>query len=445
VLVDEAAERLRRGDPTIFRGPTAARRLGWLEHPATLAERAAGLYGGWTARCAPRYRRTLVVGMGGSSSTAGMLASAADVSRLGVLDTSNPDSIAAAPFGEVNVIASSKSGTTIETVASLAWALDNGLETRDLTVVTDPGTPLEELAGHLGAPCFHGDPATGGRFSALSAFALVPAFAAGWTPGALLETGLSRPPSATEFAEWFQAGVRLADEALDGVGFLELPSPPHTASASLWLEQLVAESTGKDGRGLIPVVGASPVALPDASSLVRDVHRWHVMTAAAAWRLDVDPFDQPDVDGAKRNVFVELARSVPWRAHAVVTPADLDRADRARYVTLQVFGPLELDAPLESLRRRLGARFGHVTAGLGPRFLHATGQLHKGGPPDVVAIQVQIRPRSEPRRIAGRHYSFHDLHAAQARGDARALREAGRHVIELRVETLEEVGVALGL
>ena len=171
----------------------------------------------------------------------------------------------------------------------------------------------------------------------------------------------------------------------------------------------------------------------------RDIYRWHVTVSAMAWALGVDPFNQPDVQGAKENLFAELAHPGTSVESLSVDADLLEAATAADYVALQVFGPLSIDREIELLRQTLSRRFQHVTGSLGPRFLHSCGQLQKGGPRGVVALQVIVEPTSEPQRISGRHYSFHDLHIAQARADAAALRAAGRKVIQLRVQHLDEV------
>jgi hypothetical protein len=438
----ESARRLLERDATIFAGSTATRALGWLEHPRRVTEDLPRLEAQWHDDHPVRHVRTILIGMGGASSPGAMLAGLEGSGRLSVLDTSNPDSIALTDFHGVNVIAASKSGTTIETVTTLAWALSHGLSERDLTVITDPGSSLAQLAESLGAKIFYGDPRCGGRFSALSAFGLVPAIAAGWSAEELLATSMSTEPTLDQLTQWFAEGSH-GSLVRDGIGWLELPSAPTSMSGSLWLEQLVAESTGKDGRGIVPVVGSASDGTPQRTSALRDAFAHHVRVSAMAQALGVDPFDQPDVEGAKRNVFSELARDDIVADASGVDAEGAAVLDAAGYVALQVYGPLEIEGSVESLRARLTRRFDKVTAGLGPRYLHSSGQLHKGGPDSVVALQVTVRPRSEPVRITGRSYSFHELHAAQARADARTLRELGRQVVTVTVDDLDEVGSAL--
>lgn len=440
---DTAAEQLWEGSPAAFLGDTARHSLGWVSHVAEFEQRVTELDQRWHRDRPARHERTIVLGMGGSASPASMFGAMRGSTTLEVVDTSNPDTIAAVDFHNVNVIAASKSGGTIETVTTLAWALAHGLETRDLSIITDPGTSLAELATSLDAALFYGDPNTGGRFGALSPMGILPALAAGWSVDELLETSFTGGVEKDEFVEWFVRAAQSVDSDRE-INWFSLEHPPRTGTGELWLEQLVAESTGKDGRGVVPVLGAPAQRAPQRASVARDVYKFHVEIAAMAWAIGVDPFNQPDVEGAKRNVFGQLAQPHVWSDELHVPLADLDRADEAGYVALQVFAPLDHDAAVFSLRERLAGRFPKITAALGPRFLHSTGQLHKGGPASMVAIQVQVKPTTEPQRISGRHFSFHDLHAAQAHADAVALRSAGRTVIELRVESLDQVASLFG-
>ncbi len=419
------AERLAAGDPTLFAGSTAATALGWLRHSSA--------YGGpWLstieARLPRRHERTLLVGMGGSSSPARMLSRAP---FLTVLDTSNPDTIAATEFDGATLIVASKSGTTVEVQTLMAHALVNGVEPEDLVVITDPGTSLAALGDWLGATVILADPHTGGRFSALSPFGLVPALYAGWSVTELAEL---------QDANQLDAGVveralarAAAVEIVDGVGQLDVGGDPAANGTALWFEQLIAETTGKDGRGIIPVPGAGPGPGPS------EILELHLAAAWLARQLGVDPFNQPDVERAKRDVFVRLMPDARDQSTPVAGVASLGAVlDYPGYHTLQVYGPLSAGEQLAPLRAAVAARCGTTTANLGPRYLHSTGQLHKGGPA-VGVIQVVLRPASAPRRIQGRGYTFHDLHRAQADADLAALVSVGRPVARVVADTIDEV------
>ena len=431
----DPATRILAGDPTLFRGSSAAHALGWLGHP----ERYLG---GWLdevdAQLPRRHARTLLVGMGGSSSPARLYVEARDDHSLVVLDTSNPDTVAATAFSGATVIASSKSGTTVETQTLLAHALAHGLAPADLVVVSDPGSSLVELAHSLGAVVVEGDPDTGGRFSGLSPFGLVPALYAGWTPGQLREELAAGALDRALVDEALADVAARRPEIDDGVGVLRLDGDPIISGGALWLEQLVAETTGKEGRGVIPLAGEGAARVPPAR-----IQHWHLVAALLARDLGVDPFNQPDVESAKRNVFALLSAPVPTEAPPVV-PAALRAAMRtARYCVLQAYAPLDSARALADLRRGVEATYGPTTANFGPRYLHSTGQLHKGGPRDLVALQIVVRPRSRPRRIEGRHYTFHDLHRAQALSDLRAMNDAGRRAFQIVVEDFAEAAQLL--
>ncbi|MHB1087952.1 MAG: hypothetical protein ACYC19_04210 [Acidimicrobiales bacterium] len=425
---------LMNGDASLFTGTTAAHALGWLRHPERYLTQ-------WldeiAARLPHRFERTLLLGMGGSSSPARFYVDSRPASLLTVLDTSNPDSISLIDFSNVNVIAASKSGTTIETQTLLAHALASGLEPGDLVVITDPGTSLGELGRSLGAVVVEGDPMTGGRFSALSPFGLVPALYAGWSPDELrneLSTCFLTP--ALIEAASAEAAV-MADEARHG-SYFQLGADPIVRGGALWLEQLIAETTAKQGRGVIPVPGAHT-----GDYQLSSIQHYHLVAALAARFLGVDPFNQPDVESAKVDAFALLGNEVSWVPPARDHVAMLDSLRGPAYTALQAYVPIAASKGLSELRTRVQEAYGVTTANLGPRYLHSTGQLHKGGPERVVGVQIIQRPKSDPIRISGRRYSFHDLHMAQAQGDFRAMQAAGRRVHQLIVDDLDEAAQLL--
>ena len=434
---EDVVTRLLAGDATLFEGSTAAHALGWLRHPEFYA-------GAWLDNVDTlrprRHDRTLLLGMGGSSSPARLFAEGRTSNPLTVLDTSNPDTIDATSFEGANVIASSKSGATIETQTLLAHALANGLEATDLVIITDPGTSLEELGRSLGAMVFVGDPDTGGRFSALSPFGLIPALYAGWSVDEL-RGELERAKLTHELVvRAVNHADALAVNIVQGASTFALGADPITSGGALWLEQLVAETTGKSGRGFIPVIeGQMQDYRPG------DTMYFQLVAALLARHLDVDPFNQPDVESAKREVFALLADDVSWDVPEVDQSLMHRALHESSYIALQAYAPLELSDTFVHLRSRCEAAFGPTTANLGPRYLHSTGQLHKGGPSGVVAVQVVVRPTSAPRRIRGRRYSFHDLHMAQAHSDQRAMRAAGRQSFQLVVDDVEHAASVLGL
>jgi hypothetical protein len=434
---EEVVARLLSGDPSLFEGETARHALGWLRHP----ERYLDQYLDQVSDLLPRrHQRTLLFGMGGSSSPARLYAEALSSSDITVLDTSNPDTIAAVDFANANVIASSKSGGTIETQTLLAHALAHGLEPRDLVIITDPGTALEELAYSLGAMVFLGDPDTGGRFSSISPFGLIPAMYAGWTVDGLRTELAGSVLTEESVRRAVDAAASMAERVVAGESFFDLGADPITSGGALWLEQLIAETTGKQNRGFVPVLDG-PATTYGPSQMMH----WHLVAALLAWHLDVDPFNQPNVESAKKDVFALLAEPVRWPDDDVDLEALTGALAGSTYNVLQAYAPLGASSSLATLRARVQSVYGTTTANLGPRYLHSTGQLHKGGPVGVVGLQIVQRPKSAPQRIEGRAYTFHDLHMAQAHSDFRAMQNSQRPVWRLMVDDLDEAAQMLGL
>jgi hypothetical protein len=436
-MPSELVRQILDEDVSFFEGSTALTATSWLRHPERYFDE-------WLddvdARRPQRYARTLLLGMGGSSSPARLYADWRHEDTISVIDTSNPDTVASLDFREATVIVSSKSGGTVETQTLLAHALASGLSPTDLVVITDPGTALAELGESLGALVVLGDPHTGGRFSSLSPFGLVPALYSGWATDELREELADCYLTDDLVARAVNDAAQLATGVVEGAGLFPLGADPITSGGALWLEQLVAETTGKSGCGFIPVV-QGPVALYRPG----DMQYYHLLAALLAWHLGVDPFNQPDVESAKKEVFALLHGTVSWEA----TPHDenelVQTLSSASYIAVQAYAPLAASNGLAALRVRIENEFGATTANLGPRYLHSTGQLHKGGPASVVGLQIIQRPRTEAQRISGRTYSFHDLHMAQATGDYRAMTAAGRRVYQLLVDDVSDVAPILGL
>lgn len=426
------AERILAGDTSVIPGASSPYRLGWLRHAGQFDETINYL----EPLIQPRFDETVLLGMGGSASGAGMMLEAHRVSSVSILDTSFPDSIYSQNFEGVNVIVSSKSGGTIETVCSLAYALSNGLEAQDLTVITDPGTALEELAVSLGATVIHGDKTTGGRFSALSAFGLVPALVAGLRPRQLEEW----PISDEMWIDSFERGFSSVD-ASALVQTVTLRDDPIASWAAMWEEQLIAESTGKSGVGVVPVAGSRN----DGES----IQETHARVVGMCVALGVDPFDQPDVERAKQQTFSVLRESdVAFDSECESRDEALGllAGTNAQPFAVEVFGPASLTfaTPLRTWRQRAAEGGQCVMAGFGPRYLHSTGQLLKGGPSSTQLLQIAVRPTTSPQRISGRSYSFHDLVTAQRIGDRRAMKALGRSVVSVTVNDEYELADFLG-
>lgn len=446
----------------------------------------------------------VVCGMGGSSLGAEVIAADAGV-PLTVLDSSDPDFVRAA-IGEhltrTVVVVSSKSGGTIETDSqkrAYEQALRNaGRDPADhLVIVTDPGSPLDVSASEAGYRVFHANPGVGGRYSALTAFGLVPTGLAGADIGALLDQA-DAVRDELERDDPTNPGLRLGallglahDSGVDKVVLAE--NGDRRIGFGDWAEQLIAESTGKQGKGLLPVVvpavsapnfiastpdellvtlggpadgvqpvsgfGASVTAPLGAAMLI-----WEYAVAVAGRQIGIDPFDQPDVESAK-----QAAREMLDGAAASPKPAFVDdtievygspglldgcssltdavrllfdRVDPDRgYLAVMAYLDRRGHSHLAHLREHLALRTGRPTTfGWGPRFLHSTGQYHKGGAPTGVFLQITGDPAAD-LPIPGREFTFGEFISAQAVGDASVLAGHGRPVLRLHL-TDQKAGFA---
>ncbi len=459
----------------------AGDRLGWLRLPESMAPELEAIQQ-FADEAAGRIRHVLLLGMGGSSLGAeviqALLGGGPGRPTLTVLDSTHPASVAAylATFESETTlhVVASKSGSTLETLSLLRSFWEQSRQGAQFVAITDPDTPLAELARERSfRGLFLAPRDVGGRFSALSHFGLVPAALVGADPRQLLTSAV---PAREHSAEAIELGALLAEAALAGRDKITLLADPELRPFLDWLEQLLAESTGKQGTGLVPVFDEPAeahlgedrlivrigVAEADAESLEHpsvvhrwpgpealgaEMMRWEIATATASWLIGVNPFDQPDVDRAK-----EIAREAmadPGGAGDSGIPtvdsddeAGLERAiadwlGEARpgdYITLQVFLPAaeEVRRTIDSLRADLAGTGLATTVGYGPRYLHSTGQLHKGGRDGVFCLQL-IDGGDDDLAIPGVDYGYRRLIDAQAIGDARALRERGRKVLRVRV------------
>ncbi|MEX0674017.1 MAG: hypothetical protein WD067_04535 [Gaiellaceae bacterium] len=415
----ELVERIWAHDPTVWTGADEAHWLGWLDEPLRMRERADELL---AFAAEADFDDAVLLGMGGSSLAPLVLARAFGAERFHVLDTTHPAAIrrleGSLDLGRTLFVVSSKSGTTIETRCHLDYFRGKG---GTFVAVTDPGSPLAAAEGI--SRVFHGDPTIGGRYSALSAFGLVPA--------ALMGVDLVR---LLKRAEEMREACRLGEgnPGLElGLELAETSFVQVDCDFGLWVEQLLAESTGKDGKGIVPVAeGGEPfdVRLPDPYELGQEFFRWEFATAVAGSRLALNPFDQPDVQAAKDRTQAVLAEAgEPELEPEGDLDALLESAVEGDWVAIQAFVDPAREGELEPLRARVREHGLPLAVGLGPRYLHSTGQLHKGGPDTVIAVQVVDDPGDE-LPIPGRGFGFRQLIRAQAAGDYEALRERGRRV-----------------
>jgi glucose-6-phosphate isomerase len=510
LVEDKVASRLFAKDATLW-GPDAESeasvRLSWVG----LARSSRPLVGEIEALRSELAEagadHVVLCGMGGSSLAPEVICATSGV-ELTVLDSSDPDQVRAALEDRLDrsvVVVSSKSGSTVETdsqrrayVAAFEAA---GIDpTQRVVVVTDPGSPLDQSSRKDGYRVVNADPDVGGRYSALTAFGLVPSGLAGVDIGQLLDEAelVSDLLAADDEANpGLRLGAAMAgtdplrDKLVlvdEGSGIVGLPA---------WAEQLIAESTGKQGTGVLPVpvedADAPEVASPPedvtvarlvggtddeeqgassasevrvAGSLGAQMLLWEVATAVAGRLLGINPFDQPDVESAKTAARA-LLESPPKGSEAdfsdgalevqslgpdwlsgASTASDaveqlLSRLDPDRgYVAVMAYVDRIEHAELEAVRPALARRTGRpVTFGWGPRFLHSTGQFHKGGPEVGVYVQVTAEPQAD-LPIPDRDFGFATLIAAQAAGDARVLADLGRPVLRLHVTGSQAEGLA---
>jgi hypothetical protein len=449
----EVVERIWARDPTLWTGHDEAKWLGWLDEPMRMRSRLGDLLRFVEELAAPGVVDTFVLlGMGGSSLAPEVIRRTFESDSFHVLDTTHPAALRMAAetldFEATLFIAASKSGTTLETRCHLDYFWEKaGRRGQLFAAITDPGSELESLArerGFLGI--FEGEPTIGGRYSALSVFGLVPA--------ALMGVDLERLHERVEemveacHAQDGNPGLELGLELGHGWqdGRDKVTINPNTGGFGLWAEQLLAESTGKEGKGLIPAPGEPPdgpdrqapeVRLSAPYELGQEFYRWEFATAVAGSILGINPFDQPDVQAAKDKTSEVLARGGD---PAVEPSGSLEelfaQARPGDYVAIQAFIDPEREAELGPLVERAGVETGCVvTHNLGPRYLHSTGQLHKGGPNTGLFVQVVDDPGKEVA-IPGRKFGFRRLIQAQAAGDFSSLEERGRRIVRIRLEDL---------
>ncbi len=491
---DRVASRIGAEDPTLWGADAeaeAAKRLSWVSLATTSRDLAAEVIALRDELRGRGLDHVVLCGMGGSSLAPEVICHTAGV-ELTVLDSSQPDMVRSALQDRLEravVVVSSKSGGTVETDSQRRAFeqafVDAGIDPVErIVVVTDPGSPLQDEATRAGYRVFTADPQVGGRYSALTAFGLVPSGLAGADIDALLDEAAA--VHDVVFADSsdnpaLRLGCLIGVANRHRVDKLVLTDMDHHGVGD-WIEQLVAESTGKNGRGVLPVVVPSPDAVnftpssadsilvaiggagaPEADSgwsaaitgsLGAQMLTWEVATTVAGRLIGIDPFDQPDVESAK-----QAARDL---LDSSDTPAQPDSVDGGveLYGTTEttvasavgsLFGELDLEhgyvavqayldrvdlADLAEVRESVAARVGRpVTFGWGPRFLHSTGQYHKGGTPNGVFVQVTCDP-VEDLAVPGRDFTFGSFIASQAAGDAQVLRDHGRPVLRLHLSDL---------
>ena len=526
-------ERIFAHDHTVWKPEPdeIANRLGWLRSVESMRESVGEIEEFAAGAAADGIADVLLLGMGGSSLApevfSRVFADPRGGTRLAVLDSTHPDAVLAAaesvdPARTLFVV-STKSGGTVETLSFLKYFLGLAREAlgaeqagRRFAAITDPGSKLEAMAGEFGfRKAFLNDPDIGGRYSVLSYFGLVPAALVGVDLGRLLESATEAMRNAEGASDEGNAaallGAAIGELAKAGRDKLTLISSPAISSFGDWVEQLVAESLGKEGRGVLPVVTETPaepgaygadrvfvhlrqegdetydeevaaceraghpvirLGLRCRHDLGAQFFLWEMATAIAGHRLGINPFDQPNVEAAKvkaremvaayksEGKLPELTPAIAADGISVVgetraeSPAEAlaafaGQAAPGDYICLQAYVQPDDEATelLLAMGDRLRDRFKTATTvGYGPRFLHSTGQLHKGDAGRGLFVQFTDEPRRDaaiPDEPGGAEssMSFGVLVAAQSLGDRQALLDSGRRVIRFHLGS--EVGNGL--
>ena len=505
LLADKVASRVAAKDFTLWGKDAEAEsaiRLGWVNSASDsqhLVDSITALREEFKTKGVTRF---VLCGMGGSSLAPEVITRTAGVELI-VLDSTNADQVGAALAGDLSktaVVVSSKSGSTVETdsqkrIFEKAFT-DAGIDKTDrIIVVTDPGSPMEKAAAADGYRIFNADPTVGGRYSALTAFGLVPSGLAGADIQALLDSAksvserlasdspdnpaliLGAALGATPGEYGMRDKIAIVDDGSAIVGFGD------------WAEQLIAESTGKLSKGILPIVVGPESAelhsgLADllAVRLVADATTasgdevavsgdlgaqfllWEYATVIASRLIGINPFDQPDVESAKI-----AARAMLEQRDEITAPLFVDDSIEVRAGSLNLDGVASVAGAVTQLLKQLDADSGYVsihayldrtsvaeaadlrelfasktrrpvTFGWAPRFLHSTGQYHKGGPAQGVYLQI-VASAKHDIDVPGRDFSFAELIASQAAGDAKVLADQSRPVLTLTL-TDANAGIA---
>jgi transaldolase/glucose-6-phosphate isomerase len=494
---EAVAKRVWRRDESLWGGPGVpeiGNRLGWLTISEKMLEHAPELNAFVEQVKADGFTDAVLLGMGGSSLGPEVIRRSygeiPGALRLHVLDSTDPGAVLsverAVDLETTLFIVSSKSGGTIETLSHMRYFFERtGGDGKRFVAVTDPGSPLVDLARERGfREVFENDPEIGGRYSVLSYFGLVPAALAGVNVEALLHRSMVAEQNCTHFDSssansglWM--GIAIGELAAQGRDKATFVVSEPISSFGLWVEQLIAESTGKQGKGILPVAG-EPLGDPDvygddrvfaylrdpdsadpatdakveglaraghptltlavhgAADLGRIFFFAEFATAVSGWALGINPFDQPNVQEAKDNTARVLKEG------AEVPPSDLSpilEVSPPQYVAIlgYVTPSDEFDTAVEELRIKIRDRTKATTTfGYGPRYLHSTGQYHKGGPPNGVFLQLYAKAE-EDVEIPEAGYSFEHLKNAQALGDAETLRNHGLEVVRVEIDSAEEL------
>lgn len=476
--------------------PELADRLGWLDLPSRMSDLLADLRAFRSEVANGGFTHVVVLGMGGSSLAPevyqAVLGNGPTHPPLLVLDSTHPGAVTAIEeqidIASTLFIVSSKSGTTIETLSFLRYfwecaAAHSATPGHQFVAITDPGSPLADLAGDKGFwKVFSAPPDVGGRYSALTVFGLVPAAAIGvdlegLIAGVAAGAAACGPDVHVADNPALRLGAFLGESAIAGRDKATFLASPGIRPIAAWIEQLVAESTGKDGRGIVPVGGdeaaaafgadrsivslqlatdtpmlwpgasaehpAARITIDDAGDLGGVMFVLEMAVAAAGSVLGIQPFNQPDVQLAKDLARRAMAGDLDTSGVVQSNALDTDLATRINewlsgisppeYIGVHAYlpGTNATAAALGVIRTRLRDDRGvAVTSDFGPRFLHSTGQLHKGGPAVGRFLQI-VDGTDDGLDVPETDYRFDDLVAAQSLGDYQALTARGQRVLRI--------------
>lgn len=495
----DAVRKLFAGDGSLFsddpeRAAEIGRWTGWIPVVGEMRREADAIQL-WAAEAMRDADRVVLCGMGGSS-LAPLVLGEAFGGRLHVLDTTDPDAVLAVPVAGSLFVIASKSGSTLEPEVMEEYFFNaTGHDGSRFVAITDPGSKLAARAAERGfRRTFLNRADIGGRFSALSYFGLVPAALAGIEIAPILDRavavlGRSGPGAGPADNAPLKLGALLGDSVRQGRNKLTIIADPAVGPFGLWLEQLIAESTGKEGTGVVPLAdepigppgvygsdrlftylrvdGSHDAAvaaiegsgfhvercqLADLNDIGAQMITWELATAYCGALLHINPFDQPNVQAAKDYVVAALAGYVATGELESVAAGDLSEAlrgaERGRsFLVIQAYitPTAANEAALQEVRGQLRDALGVATQlGFGPRYLHSTGQLHKGGSRQGIYLQV-LAGSSSDAEIPGRPYGFRTVIEAQSRGDAQALRATGQPVARMHLrDVASTVRAALG-
>ena len=440
-------ERIWAYDTSAWSGADEDRWLGWLDVVDRIRPKVDELKA-FAEAASEQFDDVVLAGMGGSSLAPEVLRRAVGAESFHVLDTTHPQAIrrleGSLDLERTLFVVSSKSGSTLETRSHLEYFWEQtGGRGAQFVAITDPGSGLEAVANERGfRAVFAGEPEIGGRYSALSMFGMVPAALMGIDLDRFLQVAADVMAACKQEDgnPGLELGQKLGEGWREGRDKICIDESP--TGFGLWAEQLIAESTGKLGKGLVPAPGESPDG-PDRQrgelhvggtyDLGGEFYRWEFATAVAGHVLEINPFDQPDVQAAKDKTNEVLAAGEPNVEPQGSLDELLGQAQEGDYVCIQAFIDPDRAAEVGPIYKRAQETGCVVTHGLGPRYLHSTGQLHKGGPNTGLFIQI-VDDVGEELPIPGQDFGFGRLIRSQAAGDLAALEAQGRRAIRIQLE-----------